>query len=221
MFFSERLNNNWRLQMFYGEGAIKLPFHGSLSLSELLSIPLVINASYYPPIHNICETAVKHLRHHDGDIAILGLGDGHGGNVMVPKPFLNSHSQLLYVDYEAAGCHSPWLDMAKPLYNDIFFEIFYADLLNVDLFVSGVVSVQLKDGLLYINLSLPQSHVTKGLWEIKRRFILEPLIASLPLAFTVDWERRLGHALFCCALQTRNYHCRPDMFLPIWQLVCC
>lgn len=45
------------------------------------------------------------------------------GNSVQP----NSAKQVLYVDYEVSGCHSPILDLAKPFYNDVFFSALYAD----------------------------------------------------------------------------------------------
>ena len=36
---------------------------------------------------------------------------------------------LLYVDYEVTGYHTPFLDLAKPIYMDGFFNAAYADLM--------------------------------------------------------------------------------------------
>jgi hypothetical protein len=36
---------------------------------------------------------------------------------------------ITYIDYEVSGFHSPFLDMAKSIYNDCFFNVLYADLL--------------------------------------------------------------------------------------------
>ena len=73
---------------------------------------------------------------------ICGLGDGHLGNVLLSKEKgMNQEYNVLMVDYEISGYHSPFLDLVKPYYVDVFFAIFFADILSVDnLLQKGLIS---------------------------------------------------------------------------------
>ncbi|KZP27688.1 hypothetical protein FIBSPDRAFT_927977 [Athelia psychrophila] len=218
-FFCDRLRGHKRLRQFYGEG-ITLPISwggeggdGHLPLAELLSMPLLINGRPYPTLNAICATALNLLAPRADDLVVLGFGDAHGGNVLLgAQPQASSRPALLYVDYEAAGWHSPWLDIAKPLYNDVFFNLLYADALEIDLGATGAVRTRKAGEVLEVDVRLPQSEIARCLWEIKRRFVLEPFIAGLAEADKEGWKERLGHALFCCALLTRNYIDCPEVF---------
>ena len=59
------------------------------------------------------------------------MGDAHGANNMIAScESSNGAREILYVDCEAAGFHPIMLDLAKPFYNDVFFDTLYMDILS-------------------------------------------------------------------------------------------
>lgn len=61
----------------------------------------------------------------------FGFGDGHGGNLVVSSA--GSPPSMLYMDYEVAGHHTRFLDLAKSISQDGFLNIAYADVWYGDL----------------------------------------------------------------------------------------
>ncbi|EDN03438.1 hypothetical protein I7I51_08531 [Histoplasma capsulatum] len=95
-----------------------------------MSLPLVINGRELDSLYHYCRQAEAILNpgglHLINSIVAVGLGNGHGGNVMATL----GGPAIRLVDYEVAGWHNPVLDLANPLYNDAFFAILYSDLMG-------------------------------------------------------------------------------------------
>ena len=134
-FYHKRLQHHRRFRDFYGtcdprflEGALD----GDLSLENFLDMPISVNGKSHGTLRHRLDCATHILdQERPGGIQSLpsafGFGDGHGGNVMIssdPNP-----PSLLYIDYEVTGYHTPFLDLAKPIYLDGFFNAAYADIL--------------------------------------------------------------------------------------------
>lgn len=93
-------------------------------------MPFEINGAHYPSLNEISQSAAKVLSPTTTTSCptVFGLGDAHGANILMSEDRgSNYRKELLYIDYEAAGYHSIMLDLAKPFYNDIFFQTLYAD----------------------------------------------------------------------------------------------
>ncbi|KAJ7159826.1 hypothetical protein C8R43DRAFT_345698 [Mycena crocata] len=210
-FFCSRLINGSRLSEFYPAGVsinhIKFP------LADFLKLPIVINGKSFPPLNTIIESALSILQLTEETTIITGMGDNHSGNVMISKA---RPMQLTYIDYETAGQHSPWLDFAKPLYNDVFFEALYADLVGRDFKAEGLFNFTISSDEISIMIGdLKFDATARLLWEMKSRLVLKPFTTylstkNLPLARHMQI---LGSALFCCAVFTRNFKDYPDIFL--------
>lgn len=223
--FYERLVNNKCINEFY-ENGIGLPYEFAsvrhLTLEQLLSKCLNVNGKQYGSLKKILEKAEELLRPSSfiDQLVIFGLGNGHSGNVLVSNIIQpNSTRNILYTDYEVAGYHSPILDLAKYFYYDVFFNIFYAhDVTSDDLFVRNIIQLSFHDGdILTIKLNMPESMLSKAILEIKRRYMLVPFLEFIEktegkLKLFSNWPSIFGHALFCCALLTRNFSERPDVF---------
>jgi len=203
-FFYERLRER-RFKTFYKAGVEisdqRLPFH------LFYNSALVINDCNYPSLSVLFTEAESLLfPNQDWGTEVFGLGDGHGGNVMIGSSTLtNSAREILYIDYEVAGFHSAILDIAKPLYNDVFFNIFYNDVLGPprDVFVS------FEPYQLTIDVDVHLDSLSRAIMEIKQRYLLEPFWRRIQQnatnLFGVKDMRRLGFALLVCALLSRDF----------------
>lgn len=209
-FFCDRIPDNRRIRELYPQGVL---INGTrYDATHLMSMPATINGKPFPSLLSILEKAPVKLR--ADDVSVLGLGDGHGGNVLIGNKDENSAESLRYIDYEAAGRHSPWLDMAKPTYNDIFYSIFYADLLGRNLDATKVVHAVVHEHSIDIALVYAPDTVSCSIWQVRKRYFLEPFVKHLKVRGfeTKSWNEQLGLALLCCAMLTRSFHEREDMF---------
>lgn len=115
----------------------------------------------------------------------------------------NEQRELLYIDYEVAGYHSVMLDVAKPLYLDIFFEMLYADHIHE----ASPIEYTLSNGIIEITTGACADRVGREIANIKKRFLIEPIF-QLSKDMGCDLEEhvpQLAHALFACACLTRNF----------------
>ncbi len=96
-------------------------------MEYLLDLPLVINGRIYKHSRHNLSAATQILDHEQpGGICSLqvafSFGDGMGGNVIV-RP-----SALCYLDYDASGYHTSFIDLVKSFYIDGLFNVPYAGL---------------------------------------------------------------------------------------------
>ncbi|KAG2029702.1 hypothetical protein BDR03DRAFT_880168, partial [Suillus americanus] len=140
-----------------------------------ITLPWKIDGAEYPPLQESFRKAERILDPH-GQIlpklwACLGLGDSHGGNVMIsPK---KQDPAIYFIDYEAAGHHSPFLDLAKPLYLDGFFSVMYHNITSKssDPTSEGApVSWRIDDGKVCIDLDASLSDLDKVVCFMKLEY---------------------------------------------------
>ena len=128
----------------------------------------------YPSFGQISRDATRPL-HPTATSAcpsVFGLGDAHGANIMVSeKDGPESRRELLYIDYEVAGYHSVMLDLAKPLYLDVFFDVLYAD----SIYNPPRIEYALDDGVIKITISAYTDRLGQEILNIKRRVLIDPL----------------------------------------------
>ena len=203
-FFHGRMVDNARFREFYKHG---VQVHGDLlSLESFLSIPFLINQVQYPPLEEISRVAAMILSPSAAASCpiVFGLGDAHGANILVSeKRGPNHRRELLYIDYEVAGYHSVMLDLAKPFYNDVFFQMLYAD--NIPSLPG--IDYELREGVMRITLSPYEDQIGQAILEIKRRFLIAPLFVHAQ-GMGHDLEQhvpQLASALFACACLKRNF----------------
>ncbi|KAJ5800684.1 uncharacterized protein N7518_002752 [Penicillium psychrosexuale] len=203
-FFWLRLAQEERFARWYKDGIV-VDGH-RLQLEEFTKLTLCVNGKRYSSfgdLHALAQSVLAPTSFSDSPI-VFGLGDAHGGNVMIssegsPLP----GEKLLYIDYEVSGFHSPFLDLAKPLYNDVFFAALYADLAPAKF----SVNVRLENDCLFIDTRCQEDSLALAILRIKRHFLIEPLCKTL-VENSVDLARGvqiLVNALFACALLTRNF----------------
>ena len=78
--------------------------------------------------------------------------------------------ELLYIDYEVVGYHSVMLDLAKPLYLDVFFEMLYVDYI----YDFPRIEYALDDGIIVITMDVYTDDLGQEILNIKRRFLIDP-----------------------------------------------
>ncbi|KAL8847764.1 MAG: hypothetical protein Q9221_007212 [Calogaya cf. arnoldii] len=212
-FFYFRLEQNVRFLQFY---QTFIPIGQDLSVTEFLQIPWRINGILYPSLGSLFQIATK-LLHPRSPKSIscptsFGLGDAHGANIMISNNVSRNNSrEILYIDYEVAGIHPIMLDLAKPFYNDVFFDVLYMDILPK----SPEITCSVEGGLITVNSAPYVGDLTQAIFDIKRRFLLQPLF-EISLAHGNDLEKNvptLSNALLCCATLTRDYSEHPDAFI--------
>ena len=148
----------------------------------------------------------------------LELDDAHGVNVTVNPTERPTPS--IHIDYEVAGYQSPFLNLAKPIYLDSFFEAAYADVLPGNLSYDdarNMIALQwrIEDDAIHVDYRFGLSPSSCAYAAIKLGYILEPLLVQMyqDEAFQSNLsEEVLANALFCCSMLTRSHKDRPDVF---------
>ncbi|KAG7005780.1 hypothetical protein G7Y79_00018g045870 [Physcia stellaris] len=206
-FFYNRLASpGTRLRDFYGDGLDISD--NKISLEMFMDAQIYVNGFGYPALRSICKRA-EYLLQPEGEISYspvaFGLGDAHGGNMMIaPDRNGQGYHDILYIDYETAGFHSLLLDLAKPFYNDVMFSTLFSDIIEDD---NSDIQFHMSDGKLEISLALKVDCISKSVLEVKKRHLIEPLRTLLHAkGLSIDTHvPHFVHALFSCALLTRNY----------------
>ena len=210
-FFYDRLRER-RIETFYRDGVEiagkRLPF------KIFTEAPLMINCVEYPPLSILLKEAEDALCPDSfRGAGVFGLGDGHGGNVMIGSSILkNSSREILHIDYEVAGFHSPSLDIAKPLYNDLFFNIFYGDLLGH----SPQSFCSFEQNMVKIHYELTLDSLSRVIMEIKRRYLFQTFCDIVKddvlNLYSPENMRKLGFALLACSLLSRDFSGKWNIF---------
>lgn len=213
-FFHARLVDNARFREFYA-GSFNVGGK-SLSMEQILEIPWRMNGSIYPSLSELFRTAMDVV--HPGSRQctscpiVFGLGDAHGANIMIASDVLpNNSREILYVDYEVAGYHPVILDLAKPLYADVFSDTLYMDILP------GMpeTKYEFRGEFIDVQFTLSVNDLTQAVFDIKRRYFIEPLM-RLVSSIGGNLETNislLSKALFLCATLTRNHDKNPNVFI--------
>lgn len=190
-------------------------------MERLLDLPWVINGALYPPLSTIFRNALAVLHPQSTQMQTcpiaFGLGDAHGGNVMISSTLFPDNSrEIIYVDHKVAGFYAIMLDLAKPLYNDIFFDTLYADIRPA----SEDILYEVDEESIKIMFTPNIDTVTQALFEIKTRHLLQPLCESImEMGGDFKLERNvtlLSTALLLCATLTRDYRAsHPAFFMNV------
>ncbi|GAP91698.1 putative haloacid dehalogenase domain protein hydrolase [Rosellinia necatrix] len=207
-FFHSRLVDDTRLCEFYGS-TIQL-LGEPIPVKKFLEMPWVINGKRYPTLRRSFDTALAILSPTALQASCcpvaFGLGDAHGGNVMIQSKYQQNNSRgIVFIDYEVAGFHPVMLDLAKPVYNDVFFETLYLDLAP-DATIEGV-SCCIMGGDLVLDFTPRVDPISQAILDIKLRYLIQPLCNEVHRAggSLENHVLILANALFLCATLTRNF----------------
>lgn len=123
----------------------------------------------------------------------------------------NSVRRLLYVDYyELSFYHSPLFDLTKPFRSGVFFGTLHADCAP-DL---SRVEISIKRGMLVLRLHNTDRSSSRGILEIERRNLIEPLLLHSPGVGpgSKAGVEILSDCLFTSALLPGNLSAHPQGF---------
>ncbi len=129
--------------------------------------------------------------------SVIGHGDAHNGNV-----FLIGDG-LVYFDPAFAGRHNPFLDVAKPLFHNVFASWMYHP---VDHPQSQSLTVQFDSNVIVIDYNEMLPEVRRMFFASKIERVLAPFVVQLRRRQRLpdDWRLYLKLALMCCPLLTMN-----------------
>lgn len=198
-----------RLERFYGslsgsagEGpSIGLP-DGVHAMRAIRHLRWTINGQQYDEtLDDLIRRALILLEPAQSGPSVVGHGDAHNGNLF----FLHDEKppSLLYFDPAFAGRHNPLLDLAKPLFHNVFAMWMYhaqekGDQLSITQREEG--------GRWLISHDYPLPPVREMFWRSKVERVLIPTLVLLKHhgMLREDWRAVLKAALFCCPLLTIN-----------------
>lgn len=205
--FSHRLEQG-RLERFYGpDTTIALPGQ-VIDMTRLRTMRWRINGREYSnSLNDIITRSIQLLDPHQAGPSIIGHGDAHNGNV-----FYSASGKLTYFDPAFAGRHDPLLDLAKPIFHNVFAMWMYFPG-EIQRRIS--VSMHMKDDLLIVDYDYLLPDVRQMFLASKIEHTLRPLLRMLQRnkSLRADWMNFLKSALFCCPLLTMNL-CDTDRFPP-------
>ncbi|MDJ0898350.1 MAG: hypothetical protein QNJ55_06020 [Xenococcus sp. MO_188.B8] len=197
--FYHRLTGG-RFTNFYQDTELSLPGQ-AINYNNLSKMRWVINGiEFQDSLEELVTLASEYLNPNGSDtISIVGHGDAHNGNVFVDEP----NSNLIYFDPAFAGRHSPFLDLTKPLFHNVFAIWMYfpqevAQELNI--------TWEIKDNQIIVNHNFVPSDIRIAFLRSKLSRVLKPLLKLLQSQNQLpdNWRQYLKLALFCCPFLTMN-----------------
>jgi hypothetical protein len=182
-----------RYRRFYVGKPFSLPGL-TLSWEELLGRRWLINGiSYDGSLGAAIDEARSLLAPNLDGCSIVGHGDAHNGNLFLTP------DGVLYFDPAFGGRHHPLLDLAKPLFHNVFALpwLYYPEE------AATTIDIRLTDdgGTLCIEHDHALPPIRRLFWESKVQEVLSPLVPRLDM---VTWLRYLKAAMMCCPLLTMN-----------------
>ncbi len=190
-----------RMSRFYGpQTMFELP-QGLRSVDAVWRARWTINGQRYEDtLAELVSRAGSLLRPEQAGPAIAGHGDAHNGNVFLR----HGGRRMVYFDPAFAGQHHPLLDLAKPLFHNVFAMWMYyphekAVLTQVSVHEGG-------DGRWHVEHDYDILPVRELFFSSKLERVLLPLLRELATRNWLrhDWRSYLKLALFCCPLLTMN-----------------
>lgn len=197
--FYHRLTGG-RFSNFYEGKEITLP-GCSLNFDKLAGMKWRVNGiEFKDTLGEIVQRAIALLNPSRSDTpSVIGHGDAHNGNVFVDE----NRPELIYFDPAFAGRHSPFLDLTKPLFHNVFAIWMYfpnevASTLSAKLEIQGDVLV--------VEHDFVPSEMRVEFLRSKLQRVLKPLLGELKSRgwLSDDWRDYLKLALFCCPFLTMN-----------------
>lgn len=198
-----------RLKSFYVGKHIPIPgTSDSISFEELLSCHWMIHGSLTQnttpalTLGELIEQVKIVLNPMQEAVTIIGHGDAHFGNVFLESSGKGQNTYL-YFDPAFAGRHSPWLDVVKPLFHNIFATWMY---FPQEIARGLQLTVSRHGTAIVIEHNYALTPVRQAILETKRHYLLSPLQKMLAgrSALADNWADSLRLALMCCPLLTVN-----------------
>jgi hypothetical protein len=204
--FYHRLTGG-RLERFYGRQtnnrdggrSIMLPA-GTIPLDKVRGVKWIVNDSQYDQsLNELIMSAIDLLQPAQPGPSVIGHGDAHNGNVFYRAS--DDPPSLLYFDPAFAGRHDPLLDLAKPLFHNVFAMWMYFPQEKAR---STSIEFKRKNGTFEVKHVYEIAPVRHMFLRSKIDRTLIPILQELRQRGLLrpDWRRYLKAALFCCPFLT-------------------
>ncbi|PJF20541.1 MAG: hypothetical protein CUN56_15650, partial [Phototrophicales bacterium] len=161
----------------------------------------VINGQHYSEtLDDIIRQAEKLLHPPQESPSIIGHGDAHNGNVFFQN---TTPPTMLYFDPAFAGRHHPLLDLAKPLFHNVFAMWMYYPQEKRQI---TPISLRIEGNIWHVDYTYDLPPVRHMFLQSKVQYVLKPLLKHLKTLnwLRADWRTYLKAALFCCPFLTMN-----------------
>jgi hypothetical protein len=197
--FFHRIASGGRIDLFYTEKQLLLD-NQTFAYSDFSKLSWTINSvQYAQPLSVLVDRARKVLKDNMATISVVGHGDAHNGNLFVDyaKP------QLTYFDPAFAGRHSPFLDLVKPLFHNVFARwMYFPDTVSDEFEITFKATAN----SIVVEHNFKPTEIRKRFFTSKIANALVPLIQYLEGrgALPADWQQQMRAALFCCPFLTVN-----------------
>ena len=197
--FRHRLSGG-RLARFYGAGtAFRLP-QGRRRAEAVWQARWTINGQRYEEtLGGLIQRALRMLEPAQAGPSVIGHGDAHNGNI-----FLREGGRMVYFDPAFAGRHAALLDLAKPLFHNVFAMWMYYP---AEMAARTEIAVR-EDatGRWLVEHDYRLTPVREMFLRSKLERALLPTLRELGGRgwLRPDWRAYLKLALFCCPLLTMN-----------------
>lgn len=189
-----------RMKRFYADARLALPngADDSVPVAQIFNTPWTINGvRQSATIADLVEEAQSVLAPSQDALTIVGHGDAHFGNV-----FIERDGAYLYFDPAFAGRHSPLLDLAKPLFHNVFAQWMYYPAEYAE---SSSVNVRRNASGITVDYAGAFSPFRQQIFAAKLKHLVEPTLSWLSDAGGArPGPRALDLALMCCPLLTMN-----------------
>lgn len=196
-----------RYHEFYVGQEVKLPGQ-TLSFDQLAKLTWQINGiTYQDTLADIIQTASQKLNP-TATPSVVGHGDAHNGNVFVDE----TTETLIYFDPAFAGRHSPFLDLTKPIFHNVFAIWLY---FPQEIAKAMSINLEISSNYIHVDHDFQPSSIRLGFLQSKLKYVLQPLIDHLKATEQLPetWRQELKLALFCCPFLTMNL-CDAQRFPP-------
>ena len=190
-----------RMSRFYGPQSIFLLPQGRRPMEAVWCARWTINGQRYrETLVELVKRAETLLRPAQAGPAIAGHGDAHNGNVFLR----DAGRRMTYFDPAFAGQHHPLLDLAKPLFHNVFAMWMYYPREKAALTTVSVKEGS--DGCWHVEHDYDLPQIRELFFNSKLERVLLPLLRELAARdwLRPDWRSYLKLALFCCPLLTMN-----------------
>ena len=198
--FHHRLAGGRYSRFYAAEGEILLPGFRS-SFADLMERRWHINGQIYDEtLGDLIARARRTLIPGQAGPAVIGHGDAHNGNVFLLK---EPQPHLRYFDPAFAGAHHPLLDLAKPIFHNVFAMWMY---FPQELRTRYRVSLASKGKTLTVTHDQDLHPIREMFFRSKFEQVLQPLLTELQDRdwLRKDWRAYFKAALACCPLLTLN-----------------
>ena len=197
--FYHRLTGG-RFTSFYRGTELILPGE-QINFDRLAEMKWIINGvQFQHTLGDLVELATQYLNPSSSDMpSIVGHGDAHNGNVFIDE----NNASLVYFDPAFAGRHSPFLDLAKPLFHNVFAIWMY---FPQEVASQLEIKWKIEANTIVVEHNFVPTKVRIDLLRSKLERVLQPLLKELKVRnlLAENWREYLKLALFCCPFLTMN-----------------